>query len=343
LSTKHHQREDTHPSKQATTWPLLALLLASRVEGPATYSSYNTKKRQLFTPRRTFIHPSTHRTIKRFESVLHPPLSLYISSLYRRERERCHCHSSDYTNIIAMNNHNNHRNHHPFGHQEREEEEQQESSHLYHNMVILCLAWVGLLVQCCTQGAANALGLALWGNPDSNNNGSHFISAGYDLEVLGILTSTLRSLVAMMVLIVLRKAFVANVPSFFVGSTTSRSSHHYYYNNSDSIVIGDLIFHLQCRFWVSVLLCLTPPSSSGSVTMAVECLVLVVSTLKQPVVCQALSALTSQHSEQQQQQQPIAADNADESAGVTAGNRTQPLDAQQLTHFERSLLQGMQG
>jgi len=77
--------------------------------------------------------------------------------------------------------------------------------------------------------------------------------------------------------------------------------------------------------------------------MAVECLVLVISTLKQPVVCQALSALTSQHSEQQQQQQPIAADNADESAGVTAGNRTQPLDAQQLTHFERSLLQGMQG
>jgi hypothetical protein len=140
---------------------------------------------------------------------------------------------------------------------------------------IMFLLYTGAVLQLCTN-QARGMGCALWGS-SSFDNSSNLAPAALDIEmeVLRLLLSCVRSLGAMLTLILLRKWVANEVPDVFLGT---RSRHHH--NEQQVWMVRDLFLHLQCRLLVCSVLSFTPASVPTSL---VDLTVLAMSTCSQQV------------------------------------------------------------
>lgn len=133
------------------------------------------------------------------------------------------------------------------------------------------LVFAGVFLQACSN-ESKLLNFLLLGTSYHHSNR---LELPFDLELFGYLCSWLRSVFAMVLLIVVRKFVMDNLSPVMVPS--SRIQTH----DGHWMLVRDLLFHLQCRFCVCTVLCLLPAESISPVLT--NCLVLVASTLSQPV------------------------------------------------------------
>ena len=133
----------------------------------------------------------------------------------------------------------------------------------------IVLVFAGVFLQACSN-ESKFLNFLLWGTYEHS-----YKELPLDLELFGIFCSWLRSLFAMILLIGIRKFVMDNLSPVLV--PWSRINTH----DGHWMLVRDLLFHLQCRFWVCTVLCLLPAESIPPVVT--NCLVLVASTLSQPV------------------------------------------------------------
>ena len=145
----------------------------------------------------------------------------------------------------------------------------------FRNVIVMFLIFAGVLLQFCTHEAR-----ILAGNRHNDNRSAHFnkMPSSFDLELLSLFASCLRAAMSMVVLIILRKFFTQAVLSFATNATHRTSQRRI--NVTGNAILHDLMFHLQCRFFVCSILCLTPANLPA---MAVDFAILVVSTLNQQV------------------------------------------------------------
>lgn len=141
------------------------------------------------------------------------------------------------------------------------------------------LVFAGIFLQACTN-ESKALRSFLFGQqahyPESDK-----LELPADLEVLGFLCSCLRSIFAMILLIVVRKVVMATLSPILPAAVRR--------HDGQWLLLRDLLFHIQCRVCVGAALCLLPAESvSPAIT---NFLVLVASTLSQPVVQRELQSV----------------------------------------------------
>ncbi|CAB9497863.1 expressed unknown protein [Seminavis robusta] len=127
----------------------------------------------------------------------------------------------------------------------------------------------GVLLQCYSLIQGPWMAFLLWGNSFQQDT-TVMTSTTFDLWLLSILASFARSLMAMVLLVAFRQLMATPNP------------HN---NNSTAKMVQDLCFHVQCRFFVSSIMCLLPRSIPPAV---VDLAVLAASTLNQRVVRQYL-------------------------------------------------------
>lgn len=140
------------------------------------------------------------------------------------------------------------------------------------------LVFAGIFLQGCTN-ESKALRSFLFGQQ------AHYPESDQldllDLEVFGFLCSCLRSIFALVLLIVVRKLVMATLSPMLPAAVRRHDEHR--------LFARDLLFHIQCRVCVGAVLCLLPAESVPPATT--NFLVLVASTLSQPVVQRELQSI----------------------------------------------------